>query len=423
MVRPISKSTKAETSKKRGAPVETPSRQSKRVKSLPNNPTGSQSKIQTSKYFEEDEESDDQSADAEESVFEGSEDSAEDVDTTDAPDVLSEPESDDEDDGRRTASKYKSKRLTNPKTVTKLTNRGRTGHGPGVEVITRLPAARTAGKTPYEDHTIHPNTFLFLTDLKKNNDRDWLKRNDVDYRTSQKDFDSFVSCLTHEVIKKDETIPELPVKDIIFRIYRDVRFSKEKTPYKVESSCQIIRLTLTAHTILQPYFSVSYSRTGRKGPYAGYYIQAQPGGGSFVGGGLWHPEPDSLAKMRRAIDRHSNRLKAVLSEANFRQHLLGGVKNDQNKVIKAFVAKNSEDALKSKPKGYDLDNKNLDLLRLKSYTVGTKLTDDEVIGPNGLTRIADLVGWMSPFITYLNSVVMPDEEDESEDAEDDASEP
>ena len=138
---------------------------------------------------------------------------------------------------------------------------------PGEAVFIALPKARPAGSTPYKDTTVHPNTLLFLGDLRANNDREWLKMHDADYRASQKDWNGFVESLTEKIIEKDETIPELPPKDLVFRIYRDVRFSPDPTPYKT-------------------HFSAAWSRTGRKGPYAGYYMQIQPKG-SFVGAGVW----------------------------------------------------------------------------------------------------------------------------------------
>ena len=129
---------------------------------------------------------------------------------------------------------------------------------PGEAVFVPLPKAREEGKVKYKDDWIHGNTMLFLGELKRNNDREWLKVHDADYRQSKKDFDSFVECLTEKVIEKDETIPELPPKDLVcypfhglrefaekinaktwiqtFRIYRDVRFSSDPTPYKVNSS-------------------------------------------------------------------------------------------------------------------------------------------------------------------------------------------
>jgi len=121
----------------------------------------------------------------------------------------------------------------------------KTGAGPGVQVIIDKPKARPAGKTPYQDHTIHPNTMLFLQDLAKNNDREWLKMHDPDFRQSLKDSNDFFEKLQEKIIEIDETIPELPIlKHVVFRIYRDVRFSKDQTPYK-------------------NYYSAAWSRTGR----------------------------------------------------------------------------------------------------------------------------------------------------------------
>ncbi|KAL4805831.1 hypothetical protein BDV18DRAFT_139936 [Aspergillus unguis] len=111
------------------------------------------------------------------------------------------------------------------------------GLGPGKEVFIQKPKARDPGDVPYKDDTLHPNTMLFLEDLANNNDRQWLKAHDPDYRTSKKDWDTFVETLTEKVTEQDSTIPELPAKDLVFRIHRDIRFSKDPTPYKVCCSC------------------------------------------------------------------------------------------------------------------------------------------------------------------------------------------
>ncbi|KAF2421242.1 hypothetical protein EJ08DRAFT_641439 [Tothia fuscella] len=274
------------------------------------------------------------------------------------------------------------------------------GLGPGTQVVIKKPKAREAGDTPYTDDTIHPNTMHFLEDLAANNDRQWLKMHDPDYRNAQKDWTSFLENLTEKVIEADETIPELPVKDIVFRIYRDVRFSSNPTPYKAA-------------------FSAAWSRTGRKGPYAAYYVQVKPGGGSLVAGGLWQPEPNALARMRRIIDRRPQRMKQALAQSSIRKEFLDGVAEDDRKVVKKFVAHNSDNALKTKPKGFDSDHKNIELLRLRSFTLSRKVKDEEVLGANGLSRIAELIGCLVPFVTYLNSVVMPDDESDSSDEDND----
>ncbi|KKZ65256.1 hypothetical protein EMCG_08906 [[Emmonsia] crescens] len=252
------------------------------------------------------------------------------------------------------------------------------GLGPGKEVFIKLPKARDAGDTPYEDNTIHPNTMLFLKDLKENNQREWLKMHDADFRTSKRDWDTFVESLTEKIMEKDSTIPELPAKDLVFRIYRDIRFSNDPTPYK-------------------PHFSAAWSRTGRKGPYAAYYVHVEPGK-CFVASGLWHPESDKLALLRQDIDQNSRRIKNVLNAADVRKEIFNGVPKTEKEAILAFISQNQESALKTKPKGYDADNKNINLLRLRSFTVSKKLQDKDLIGPKALDRVARIVGLLVPFV-------------------------
>jgi uncharacterized protein (TIGR02453 family) len=136
-----------------------------------------------------------------------------------------------------------------------------------------------------------------------------------------------VEALSEKIAEIDETVPELPPKDLVFRIYRDIRFSNDPTPYKT-------------------HFSAAWSRTGRKGPYACYYVQIQPGGSSFVGSGLWHPEAAPLALLRRNINRKPHLIKSVLSENRLRKEILNVNPNDEKKAIKAFAASNAENALK-----------------------------------------------------------------------------
>lgn len=224
---------------------------------------------------------------------------------------------------------------------------------------------------------------------------------DADYRTSWKDWESFVESLTEKVVEKDDTIPELPPKDLVFRIYRDVRFSSDPTPYK-------------------PHFSAAWSRTGRKGPYAGYYLQIAPGK-SWIGCGLWMPEAAPLALIRAEVDRNSHGIKRVLMEPAIRKDILGVIPNDEKKAIKAFVSQNSENALKTKPKGYEADNPNIEFLRLKNFTIGRILKDEEVMGAGCLEMVAGWVENMAPFVRYLNSIIMPDEENEAASGGDEAS--
>lgn len=97
-------------------------------------------------------------------------------------------------------------------------------------------------------------------------------------------------------------------------------------------------------------YNPSRSRTGRKGPYAAYYVQIQPGGGSFVGCGLWHPDAQPVALLRSDIDRKSHKLKKVLLDKAVRTEFFDGIPDDEKKAIKAFVELNKENMLKTKPK-------------------------------------------------------------------------
>lgn len=213
---------------------------------------------------------------------------------------------------------------------------------------------RDTGGVRYEDERLHKNTMLFLKDLKANNKRSWLKckswpciqpswrkiqltcpvsktANDAEYRRSLTDWNTFVETLTEKIIAADPTIPELPIKDVVFRIYRDIRFSKDPTPYK-------------------PHYSAAFSRTGRKGPYACYYVHCEPGS-CFVGGGTWMPDARQLAKLRASVDEHPRRWRRVLSEDNFRGTCLPGTKaGDEDGCVKAFAKHNKDNALKTKPK-------------------------------------------------------------------------
>ncbi|KAF8861882.1 hypothetical protein BDZ45DRAFT_671460 [Acephala macrosclerotiorum] len=257
------------------------------------------------------------------------------------------------------------------------------------QMVMDIPQPKDAGNTPYEDERMHPNTMDFLRDLKKNNRREWLKFHDLVFRQAEKDFYTFVGKLSPIVSEKDATIPELPIKDVIYRIYRDVRFSSDPTPYK-------------------PYFSVSWSRTGRKGPYAHYYLHIQPNGESFFGGGYYASDNLTLACLREDIDQQPHQFKSILMGEKFRKTFFPSAGKDEKKVIAAFCKMSGDNALKTKPKGYSADHKDVNLLKLRHFVVSRKIPDAEILSENVLEIIADIVEAIEPFITYLNNVVMPD---------------
>ncbi|KAG6060642.1 hypothetical protein E4U17_003814 [Claviceps sp. LM77 group G4] len=257
-------------------------------------------------------------------------------------------------------------------------------------VILPLEKLRDTGDVDYADHKVHRNTLLFLKDLKANNRRAWLKSHDGEYRRALKDWQTFVEIATQTVIDVDETVPELPFKDVFFRIYRDIRFSKIKTPYK-------------------PHFSAAWSRTGRKGPYACYYIHCEPGS-SFIGGGLWQPQASSIAKLRRSIDRYPDRWRHSLNETSFKKTFFPKIKANAgpDAVVKAFAERNKENALKKRPMGYEITHRDIELLKLRNYTIGTKIDADFFTKDDVQERLADLIRGLCGFVTFLNSIVLPD---------------
>lgn len=240
----------------------------------------------------------------------------------------------------------------------------------------------SAGDIDDVDDQIHPSTLVFLADLARNNNRGWLHERDSIYRAAKGDFEKFVECISELMPERvDETIPsELPVRDLVFRIHRDIRFSNDHTPYKT-------------------HFSAAWSRTGRKGPYACYYLQIKPGQ-SLAGGGLWHPEAQALAMIRRSIDQHPERLKQVVTAEEFATKFYGKLpRKDEKTLVQAFVAKNSEDALKTAPKNYSKDHKDIELLRLKSFTISKPLADKDVLSPGFLDMVVDVFKHMEPLVS------------------------
>ena len=340
MARPKARSLNAasatEPHPKRAASPATPLRQSKRNKSASTTPAAKQSSNKKPPVYREASTELSESApdgELEDSGYEDQDESA--VSSPSEPDATSdEYNSEEEAPRKRKTGRSKDKpSLAAAKSSTgkQLWKEGvSVDAAPGQEVFIKLPKARTAGATPYRDDVLHPNTMLFLSDLKRNNERAWLKVHDADYRQAQSDFNSFVECLTEKLIEKDDTIPELPAKDLVFRIYRDIRFSSDPTPYKT-------------------HFSAAWSRTGRKGNYAHYYLQVAPGS-SLVGGGIWHPESQPLALLRDDVNLRSRRIKRVLVDPGIRRHFLGGIGDEEKKAVKAFIGSNSENALKTKPK-------------------------------------------------------------------------
>ncbi len=218
---------------------------------------------------------------------------------------------------------------------------------------------------------LRPSTLQFLKDLKKNNNKPWFESHRNQYETAKTDFHSLLEKLIPLIGAFDKPVGSLVVKDCIFRINRDVRFSKDKSPYKIN---------------LAGYFN----KGGKKSNGAGYYIHIEPGK-SFAGGGIWMPLPPDLSKIRQEIDYNFKDWKKIIGNPSFKKTFTHGII--------------SEDSLVRPPKGYDETNPAIEFLKMKSFTVTRPFTDAEVQNKNFSKEVAKTFLVMQPVINFLNTAI------------------
>jgi uncharacterized protein (TIGR02453 family) len=213
------------------------------------------------------------------------------------------------------------------------------------------------------------NILDFLTLLQDNNKREWFNDNKSLYEQAKSDFESFVNLLIVNIKDFDPDIDVNSAKECIFRIYKDVRFSKNKDPYKTNMGAYIVS-------------------GGKKSELAGYYMHIEPGG-SFAGGGIYCPQPDVLKKIREDIYQHADTVKDIIHE----------------KTFKSTFPELYGEQLKTVPKGYPKDFKDADLLKFKDYTVIKSLSDKEILSNNLIDKVISIFKIQKPFNTYLNRLL------------------
>ncbi|GAA5989705.1 hypothetical protein JCM10908_000600 [Rhodotorula pacifica] len=258
------------------------------------------------------------------------------------------------------------------------------------DVQKKLPAPKENAETPI----ILPTTLDFLARLVKNNDREWFKARDAEYRHALLNFNTFIKAWIPLASEADWQLPHLPAKDVVHWIYRDVRFSKDKTPYKT-------------------YLCANHSRTGRKGPFAGYYLQIAPKDRSFLACGTWSPGTNELKAIRDEILRDPSPLRKVLAEPDFVE-LYGSDKPRMDGKRTSIFG--HSDQLKNAPKlpGVDKTHKDIDLLKCRSFAIETKFTDEQVLSEDFLLRIKKAMDVAVPFVHLLNEMIMPTPPSEDE---------
>ena len=203
----------------------------------------------------------------------------------------------------------------------------------------------------------------FLSRLGANNNREWFAEHKEAFKLQeQKAKTSFEAV--HEVLLQHDEIEKMQV----FRIYRDVRFSKDKSPYK-------------------KFLSAWYAR---KKPFkrGSYYIHIEPGA-SFIEGGFWGPDAEDLLRIRKEFELDSSEIRHIINNGEF---------------IKLFGQLEGEE-LKTAPKGFDKNHPAIDLIRKKQFLVTRKFTDDEVTGKDFVSLVSQSFNAMRPFLDYMSDVL------------------
>ena len=215
-------------------------------------------------------------------------------------------------------------------------------------------------------NTISKSTLDFLKSLKANNNREWFNANKATFEAEQKMVKAFYNAVM-EHLKVSDLIENVK----IFRIYRDVRFSKDKLPFKSHFGGQFTRATNKLR--------------------GGYYLHISPGE-SFLAGGFWEPNKEDLARIRKEFETDASEIRAIVNTSDFKKHF-GKLKGD---------------AVKSAPRGFDKNHPNIDLIRLKQFIVTHEFTDEEVLAPNFLNEVVASFMAMRPYLDYMSEVLTTD---------------
>lgn len=217
--------------------------------------------------------------------------------------------------------------------------------------------------------SVPQSSLNFLIKLQENNHRDWMQEHKKEYQSSEKALKEVYTLILEGLSKTDE-IEKLKV----FRINRDIRFSKDKTPYN-------------------GHRSASFSRAGahRRG---GYYLRIEPNGNSVIGGGFFGPEPADLKRIRQEFEMDASEIREILANPIFNE-AYGGALDNRN-------------AVKTAPRGFNIDDPNIDLIRLKSFVVSKKFTDAQVTASDFPEIVIKHFQLLRPFFDYMSDVLTTD---------------
>lgn len=218
---------------------------------------------------------------------------------------------------------------------------------------------------------LQKSTFEFLAELKENNNREWFAENKKAFQAEEKLAKAFFAAVYAD-LEKIDSLDKMQV----FRIYRDVRFSKDKSPYK-------------------NHFSVGFNRA-KPLLRGGMYLHIE-NDASFVGGGFWEPNAADLFRMRKEIEMDASELRAIIAEETFQKY---------------FKTLQGEE-LKTAPKGFDKAHPDIDLIRKKQFLLTRSFTNKEVLSPNFQAEVIATFKAMRPFFDYMSDVLSTDLNGES----------
>jgi uncharacterized protein (TIGR02453 family) len=222
---------------------------------------------------------------------------------------------------------------------------------------------------------LEPQTLKFLSGLKKNNNKSWFDAHRAQYEAARIDFQNFIQLVIDDLGRSDATIAGLQARDCLFRINRDIRFSNDKPPYKAN-------------------FGASIKREGKKASCAGYYFHLEPGK-SFVGGGLWMPEPAIVKNVRQEIDYNEVEFRAIINDKAF-------------KAVYGDVYKGSDVSLSKAPKGYRPEHPAIEYIRLKSFIAEAPLADADLTKATLHRKTVAAYEALQPYLQFINRALLPD---------------
>lgn len=216
---------------------------------------------------------------------------------------------------------------------------------------------------------ISKETLQFLEDLKSNNNRDWFVANKKRYELFKKDSHQLIADFLEVMKPLDGSLEMLEIKNCTFRINRDIRFSKDKSPYK-------------------SHLGIWMNTNPGNGNGPGYYIHIEKGA-SFIAGGFYSPEPADLKKIRKEIAFFHDDLEEIVNNKTFKKNFNGLDRTESN-------------SLKNAPKGFEKDHPAIEFLKLKSFTVSQKIADAALLDPHFVKNSAEKLIALKPLLEFLN---------------------